>query len=375
MDTAPRRKFKAGLIGACAGIMRGSYIPAITRNPSIEISAAMDLAPQPLAELSRTLGCEEFASVDALLRRDDIEVVFITTPDNCHCEHTIKAAEAGKHISCTKPLAMTMKEARKMRDAVKRNGVIFMCGMNMRYSGWARTVKNALRSGDIGTPVFVRWIMKGSFYSYPPGHFYRKRESGGQILHNGAHYLDTMSHWIDSLPNEIYGVSTRNYAPGDTMDFDNYQNVSMRFDNGSVGHLEHNQMLVNPRGYPTAIAIMIVGTNGMLDVSVDDRRAVELYSGGKLLFPAPSYNLLDNSGFNMMIEDFINAVAHHGPSPIPIEHSMRILDACLKVNSSCIDGKVHSTMRDLSVIKSDATPSGARRTVAGRKITGCRPKF
>lgn len=329
------KTLKIGLIGAWAGICRSSYIPAIKKNPRLKIAAVMDVDKKNINELAKQFDCDGYTDAGEIYARDDIDVISITSPDFLHCEQTVEAADAGKHIICTKPIALSIKEACKMRSAVKKNGVIFMAGMNTRYLGWCQAVKRALEANHIGKPVFVRWIWKGGFYAYPKDSFYREAESGGQLVHNGAHYFDAMSYWVDSLPSRIYGVSTRNYAEDDRMAFDNYQNISLRYESGALGHLEHNQMLVNPRGYPAAVMITVVGTEGMVEISVDDRRSVELYSNGKISYPQPIYSKVDNSGFDGLINDFTDAVLNKKPSPIPIEHSIRILEACLKGVESC----------------------------------------
>lgn len=330
-----KRKLGVGILGACAGISHTQYIPAIKQNPHLEIQAVMDISHNKLKTIADQCGCDAYNAVDDVLGRKDIDIIVITTPDSLHCKQTVKAANASKHILSTKPLALSLKEGRIMRDAVRKSGIIFMCGMNVRYSSWAQTVKTALNNEDIGKPVFVRYISKGNFYSYPKGHFYRKAASGGQLLHNGAHYLDSMSYWINSLPNSVYGVSTSCFSKNDRLETDNYYNISLTFNSGALGHFEYNQLLVNPRGYPTAKMISIIGTKGMIEISVDDSRSVELYSEGKLLYPSPAYSIIDNCGFDCMINDFTDAVLRKKKSPIPIEHSLRILEVCLKGLESC----------------------------------------
>jgi predicted dehydrogenase len=333
------KKLGVALLGACAGISRNNYIPAILRKKELEIRCMMDVQKDALEQLSKEYNCDVSTKAEDAVSREDIDLVCITSPDALHCEHVITAANAGKHIICTKPLALNIKEAEKMRKVLRKNKGLFMCGMNMRWSAWTQAVKKAMETEKIGKPVFVRWINKGDFFPYPQGHFYRTAKSGGQLLHNGAHYLDAMSYWIDSMPSSVHGVSTKNVMKNDPIEFDNYHNLSIEYESGALGQLEYNQLLVNPRGYPSVTMATVIGTEGMIDISLDDSRTVEVYSEGKVSFQKNIPK--DNSGFDAMISDFTNAIIEGKETPLPFEHSMRILECCLNGGASCKNGKVY----------------------------------
>ena len=87
-----------------------------------------------------------------LLTRDDVDCVFIGTPDHWHCLPAIAAAKAGKDIYCEKPMSLTIREARAMVDAVRRYGRVFQTGSQQRseYGGKFRFACEMVRSGRIG---------------------------------------------------------------------------------------------------------------------------------------------------------------------------------------------------------------------------------
>lgn len=328
-----QKKMGVCLLGACAGIAN-AYISAIIKIPQLELKAVMDVVEDDVKQLACMHSCKAFTDAEEAVNSPGIDVVIITTPDYMHCQHTVISAAAGKHIICTKPLTLNLEDAQKMQKAVDKNGVIFMCGMNMRYSSWIQTIKQCIIDENIGEVVFVRWINKGDYYSYPKGHFYRTAASGGQLVHNGAHYLDAMSFWLgDRLPVSIHGVATCNISDDEKIEFNNYHNLSVGFEDGAIGHLEYNQLLVNPRGYPTTMMTTIIGKNGMLEMGLNDMRGIELYSNGKITYPQSSWP--EDNGFSKMLNVFVGAIVNNETSPLPITHSIKILETCIKGQSAC----------------------------------------
>lgn len=104
-----------------------------------------------------------------LIKRDDIHLVDISTPNDTHCEIAIEAAKAGKHILCEKPLAMNSEEAKKMVNAVKKAGVKHMICFNYRRVPAISLAKKIIDEGRIGRIYHIRavylqdWIINPEF--------------------------------------------------------------------------------------------------------------------------------------------------------------------------------------------------------------------
>ncbi|PFT49783.1 Gfo/Idh/MocA family protein [Priestia megaterium] len=104
-----------------------------------------------------------------LIKRDDIDLIDIVTPNNSHAEIAIAAAEAGKHIYCEKPLAMTLEQSKRMLEAVEKNGVIHMINHNYRFAPAVQHAKKLIESGRLGKIFHIRatylqdWIMDPQF--------------------------------------------------------------------------------------------------------------------------------------------------------------------------------------------------------------------
>ncbi|HUT24639.1 MAG TPA: Gfo/Idh/MocA family oxidoreductase [Sumerlaeia bacterium] len=98
----------------------------------------------------RTKGCGAYGDFRDLLAREDIDAVVIATPDHWHAIAAIMACEAGKDVYCEKPLSLTIREARAMVEAARRNGRVFQTGSQQRSSANFRFACEMVRSGRIG---------------------------------------------------------------------------------------------------------------------------------------------------------------------------------------------------------------------------------
>ncbi|WP_046175687.1 Gfo/Idh/MocA family protein [Domibacillus indicus] len=104
-----------------------------------------------------------------LINREDIDLIDIVTPNNNHAEIAIAAAEAGKHVYCEKPLALTIEESAQMLEAVQKNNVIHMVNFNYRFAPAIQFAKKLISEGKIGRIYHMRalylqdWIMDPDF--------------------------------------------------------------------------------------------------------------------------------------------------------------------------------------------------------------------
>lgn len=163
------------------------------------VAAGADIIPKQLGKFRSRINPEAHTFLDykELLQRDDIDAVVITTPDYCHEEHAVAALEAGKHVYCEKPMAITVEGCDRILRAWKRSGKQLMIGFNMRYMNMYRTMKDIVASGVIGDikAVWVRhFVGLGSDYYYHSWHA-NSKNSHSLLLQKGSHDIDVI-HWI-----------------------------------------------------------------------------------------------------------------------------------------------------------------------------------
>jgi predicted dehydrogenase len=215
---SPSTQLRIGVIG-CG--MRGG-LARFWHNPkgrSVVVAAA-DIHPGRLAAYKNVIGNDTMLLVNdarLLFERKDIDAIAVLTPDNWHEEHAVAALEAGKHVFCEKPLAITIEGCDNILAAHRRSERRLMVGFNMRYMSIFRTMKEIIDSGAIGEikSVWVRHFVGhgGNFY-FHDWHALRKNGTG-LLLQKGSHDID-MIHWLTGrYSRRVTAFGSRDYFGGD----------------------------------------------------------------------------------------------------------------------------------------------------------------
>lgn len=159
-----------------------------------------------------------YSDVDALLADNEVNAVYIATPPYLHCEHTIRAAQAGKHILCEKPMALTVEECQRMIDACRQAGVTLMIAYYRTFYPNIMRMKALMAEGAIGDVVLAR-INHTGFYE-PSQHdssswrVNPEISGGGVLMDLGSHRIDLLQYLMGDI------VSARGYAETVHLDID-----------------------------------------------------------------------------------------------------------------------------------------------------------
>ena len=143
--------------------------------------------------------------------RDNREIgaVYIALPNSMHCEYTVKAAEAGKHVLCEKPMAISSAECRRMIDACKQAKVKLMIAYRIHFDATFQQVRQMVRSGALGeVEAFL-----GGFYGLKNKQEWRLKRAlagGGSLVDLGIYPLNTIRWILGEEPKEFRAlVATR----------------------------------------------------------------------------------------------------------------------------------------------------------------------
>ncbi len=179
------------------GGMGGWHYENITEKiPGIRVKGAYDIREEAM-DRARDLGLFPYASVDALLADDEIELVTIATPNNFHKDLAIRCLRAGKHVVCEKPVTLNAAELSEIIAVSGETGRLFSIHQNRRWDRDYRIVREVIESGLIGTPYFIESKVQGSRGSM---HGWRghKLNGGGMLLDWGVHLIDQVMDMIKS---------------------------------------------------------------------------------------------------------------------------------------------------------------------------------
>ncbi len=149
---------------------------------------------------------KSYGSYEALLSDDEIDVVYIPLPNNMHAEWAIKAAQAGKHVLCEKPLALTVEDVDRMKQAAADAGTVLMEAFMYRFHTRTLQVKSMIEAGEIGEVHHV----KGGF-TFPLNREgdvrWDSSLGGGSLWDVGCYPLNYARYMIGSEPTHVYGQS------------------------------------------------------------------------------------------------------------------------------------------------------------------------
>ena len=185
----------------CGLIAESKHIPGITNNPDARITALCDIIPERAERLKAQFGLTDaavYSDYREMLKDPDIDIVHIATPNPTHCEITVAAFEAGKHVLTEKPLGLNREECEKMIAAAQKAGKKFTVGFNWRYRPEAQYLKRVMERGDLGEVYFAK--AHATRYRAVPywGQLINGNNGGGVIIDGAPHAIDLVLWLLDN---------------------------------------------------------------------------------------------------------------------------------------------------------------------------------
>ncbi len=169
----PSERIVMGCIGV--GGMGTGHVRGFLRHQDVRIAAVCDVrktyrdrAKKIVDEYYADQACDAYNDFRELLARDDVDAVMIATPEHWHALVGIEAARQGKHMYYEKPMSVTVSEAKAVREAVNRYGVVFQFGTQQRSSRDYRHTCELVRNGRIGQLHTIMIGSAGGQYNHVP---------------------------------------------------------------------------------------------------------------------------------------------------------------------------------------------------------------
>ncbi len=241
--TAQPERVRVGMIGA--GFIASYHLDGLRAAGGADVRAIAGRTPQKAAALAARYGIAA-AVTDwrAILARDDIDAVVITTPDDTHPEIAIAAAQAGKHILLQKPMARTPDDCRRIIAAARAAKVHLQVSFMHRYFEEVVRARELLAQGAIGRPYSLRMRNATPGPDWGAWFFSKARVGGGVVMQLGVHGIDLLRHLIgdiDALSAQTALLRTeRTLADGTLVHPDNEDHALAlyRFASGAIASHE-----------------------------------------------------------------------------------------------------------------------------------------
>jgi predicted dehydrogenase len=206
-------KVRYAVVGA-GWIAQEAFMPALAHTGNSELGALVTGNPEKGRELGKRYSIEavtDYDGYDALLRSGVIDAVYLAVPNKLHRDYAVRAAEAGIHILCEKPLAPSEEDCRVMIDAAKANGVRLMTAYRLHFEEATVEALEAVRAGTLGEPrlfssVFCQQVEVGN-HRLKPGNW------AGPLPDMGAYCLNMVRHVFADEPVETMAWAGRGDDP------------------------------------------------------------------------------------------------------------------------------------------------------------------
>jgi myo-inositol 2-dehydrogenase / D-chiro-inositol 1-dehydrogenase len=317
-----------GFIG-CGRNARG-HMRSLAGVPGARIVGVCDVVPDLAQQAASETGAEAYTDFHALLRRDDLQAVYVSIPVFAHGEPELAIVERGLPLFVEKPVAIDMATARRVEKAISDAGLISCVGYQLRYRGSAEVARQLLSEEGAGTTG----ILHGAYWcgtGRQLGGTWRTQMSGsgGQILEQATHVLDMMRFLTGEI-DEVFAFVSRAILAEDYGDSPDVHAVSLKFAGGAVGTLSATWAL-DPSDWTQANVIQIGYGEKRLFWKIDALAVTANQQSEEPQLP-PDGNI---------DAVFVDAVRTGDSSKIRSDYAegVRSLAVCLAINESAKTGR------------------------------------
>ncbi|MFW0792256.1 Gfo/Idh/MocA family oxidoreductase [Gordonia sp. CPCC 205515] len=297
-----------------AGRIGSNHTALIARHvPGAVVAAVADPVDGAAARLAETVGAG-FATtdIDDVLGSPDVDAVLITAPARSHSELVCRAAQAGKHVFCEKPMAVTLDEADRAIAAADAAGVVLQVGFNRRFAPGFAAARRAVDDGRVGTPQLLRSLTRD------PGPW----QADPARVPQWTIFLETLIHDFDTLcflnpgarPVRVHAFADALVRPdAKTSGHLDTAVVTITFDNGAIATAEANFSAL----YGYDVRGEVFGSNGM--ATAGDGRTTDMTfygAAGVEIDTARADTVLLHSAYVGELTAFVDAVRTGGAAVV-----------------------------------------------------------
>lgn len=267
------RKPKIGVLGA-GNFACMTMLPAIRKSDAFVGHTLCSAGGLSAAHASKQFGFPNAVSDEqGVIASSDIDAVFVLTRHDLHSRQVVAALDGGKHVMVEKPLALNLDEIDEIEQAVSRNpNQVLTVGFNRRYSQAAMLARRHFNG--VVAPLTVQYRFNAGAI---PGDTWIQNlgEGGGRIIGEACHAIDLSSYLTGSLPVEVHAISIGGQNAPEVTDDQCF--LTLRHANGSISSIGY---LAGGDRSLSKERVEIFG--GGRSCVIDDYKAIECYSGGKL---------------------------------------------------------------------------------------------
>lgn len=209
-------------------------------NNKAQLTAVCDTVPEKADALAKQYNAKAYYSVTDLLKDSNgFDVLSVCSPNGLHAEHSIMALNAGVHVLCEKPMALTAADCGRMIQAAEKNNRRLFAIKQNRYNPPVAAVKQLIDDGKLGK---INSIQLSCFWNRNEAYYANswkgtKDLDGGTLYTQFSHFVDLL-YWMVGDVEEVQAMMG-NYAHTNSIEFEDTGVVILRFANGAIGTINY----------------------------------------------------------------------------------------------------------------------------------------
>jgi predicted dehydrogenase len=247
-------EYRFGIVGCGRISKRHSEILGSGLIDGAQLSAVCDIQPDRADEMAQKFGVKAYYNLEDMLNSGEIDVVSILTPSGMHAEHTIAAANAGKHVVVEKPMALRLEDADAMIAACDRARVKLFVVKQNRLNVPVVKAREALDAGRFGKLVLgtvrVRWRRDQSYYNQDSWRG-TWAQDGGVLANQASHHVDLLEYFMGDVVS-VHARATRALVD---IEAEDTAIATLEFANGALGIVEATNA-ARPRDLEGSLSIL-----------------------------------------------------------------------------------------------------------------------
>lgn len=333
---------RVGILGA-GSIARQRHAHEYFLNPHTEIAGVFDLNAQRAQEVVDKYGGRVYASMQEMLNDTSVNAVSVCVANKFHADCAIKALNAGKHVLCEKPMAISWEECEAMLAAAKKNGKRLCIGQNQRLTPAHKRAKQIIASGELGRVISFQstfghrgpesWSIDNSSNTW----FFKKDQAAfGSMADLGIHKIDLMCYLIGDKVDTAYArlmTLDKTFEDGTPIEVDDNSVEILTFQKGTIGTVTTSWTHYGEE----CNSSVLYCEKGIMRLYTDPRYSLEITyaDGAKVHYELDVMQTNEDAQQTSsgVIDTFVEGIRTGAPTVLDAEdiiNSMRVVFACLR---------------------------------------------
>lgn len=307
------------------------------------LAAVCDVVKDKADGLAKEYKAAGYYNIDDLLKAEaGLDVVSVCTPNGLHAEHSIKALQAGFHVLCEKPMALSTEDCERMIKAADEAGKRLFIIKQNRYNPPVVAVKNALEQGRLGKIYSIQlncfWNRKADYYANTwKGTL---KLDGGTLYTQFSHFIDLLL-WMIGDVKQVQSMMA-NYAHRNIIEFEDTGVVTLQFVNGAIGTINYT---VNSHAKNMEGSLTIFGEKGTVKIGGQYLNELE-YQNIKdyIIRDIPAGNIANQYGnyegsmsnHDKVYDNLIEVLQHNGTMTTSAMEGLKTVSLIEKMYSTAV---------------------------------------